>query len=52
MKQLNVSLSTFGFNEHIPFDSFLGSIGITLSIKYTEVALFKASLSSGFFSLT
>ncbi|MNP05156.1 hypothetical protein D3C76_971010 [compost metagenome] len=52
MVQLNVNLSTLGFNEHIPLDNFLGSIGITLSIKYTDVALFKASLSKGFFSLT
>ena len=33
IKQVKASLSTCGFNEHIPFDNFLGSIGITLSTK-------------------
>ena len=35
----NVNFSSFGLKEHILFESFSGSIGITLSTKYIEVAL-------------
>ena len=34
-----VSLSSFGLNEHSSLDIRSGSIGYTLSGKYTEVAL-------------
>jgi hypothetical protein len=40
-----VAFLVFGFKEHKSFESFSGSIGITLSGKYVEFHLFKASLS-------
>ena len=50
--QEKVSLSSFAFREHTPLDSSVGSIGITLSAKYTDVPLDKASRSSGVLNLT
>ena len=47
MSHESAKRSTFGLSEQMPFDSFAGSIGITRSVKYTEVPREKASSSSG-----
>ena len=45
--QDRVSLSSPGTSEQIPFESRSGSIGITLSGRYTLVPRARASVSSG-----
>ena len=47
-----VNLSVPLLSEQQPFESSSGSIGITLSAKYTEVPRSKASLSSSLPSRT
>ena len=43
--QLRVSLSSFSLREHIPLESLWGSMGRTLSQRYTLVPLLRASRS-------
>ena len=52
IKTDSVSLSAFGFKLHNPFEIFSGSIGMTLSARYTLVPLLYASLSGGEFKVT
>ena len=52
MRQLSASLSCPWLSEHIPLDNLCGSIGITLSTRYTLVPLLYASLSRALFSFT
>jgi hypothetical protein len=52
ISQVKASFGQSKFREHKLFDNSFESIGITLSGKYTDVELFKASLSRGEFSVT
>ena len=45
-------LSSCAFSEHTPFERTSGSIGTTLSVKYTLVPRSLASSSTGVFCLT
>src|SRR3546814_11059447 len=47
MSQTKHRRSTFGFSEQMPLDRVSGSIGTTKPGKYTDVARFCASSSSG-----
>ena len=47
MSQAKHSRSTFGLSEQMPLDNVSGSIGTTNPGKYTLVARFCASSSSG-----
>ena len=46
------ALSSFGFNEHKLEESMCGSIGSTVSGKYTEFPFKRAAMSSGLSGVT